>query len=349
MKPSDLIKVLEIGIPFKRSFIIVGKPGIGKSEVMKQACEKIKCNYIIFHPVISGPEVFSGFPWIITDNNEPKAERIPFGHLRKLLTADTLTAAIFEDFGQAAPLTQAACMQLFLERCLDDKKVSDQITFLIATNAKEHMAAVSGILEPVKSRFSSIINLEVDIENWIEWATKNNVPPIWRAFIRHFPQFLDQFEPTREMTNSPTPRTIYNASMLYTDGYPKELMFELTKGAAGEIIATEFLGYERMFSKLKDPRLIIKDPMNYTIPSDPGILYALATSIPIYTTLNNISNVLIFTQRLMDPDTFEDNIARTEFAIVLLKNCEYQNPEIMETRDWIEFQIKYKEVFLGKI
>jgi len=87
-------------------------------------------------------------------------------------------------------------MQLILGRCINGHKVSDHVTFLAATNKKSDRAGVSGILEPVNSRFAAIV----------------------------------------------------------------ELQYEAFKGAAGEGLANEFVGFLRVYQTLPDPDSILADP-----------------------------------------------------------------------------------------
>ncbi len=125
------------------------------------------------HPVVSDPTDFKGLPGIIGD----KAEFLPFGDLRQMIEADKPTIVFLDDLGQAPAVVQAACMQLLLARQINGKKISGHIVFIAATNRREDRAGVTGILEPVKSRFKTILDLEVSADEWTEWAFKNNMPP----------------------------------------------------------------------------------------------------------------------------------------------------------------------------
>ena len=84
-----------------------------------------------------------------------QAEFLPFGDLRALIQADKDTVFFLDDLGQAPPTVQAAAMQLILARRINGHHVSDSVTFIAATNRKQDKAGVSGILEPVKSRFAT--------------------------------------------------------------------------------------------------------------------------------------------------------------------------------------------------
>ena len=92
-------------------------------------------------------------------------------------------------------------MQLILARCINEHKLSPYVTFIAATNRREDKAAVSGLLEPVKSRFAAIVELEVSPDDWVIWALNNNMPTELIAFIRFRPDLLDNFQPSKDIVS----------------------------------------------------------------------------------------------------------------------------------------------------
>jgi hypothetical protein len=132
-----------------------------------------------------------------------KAEFLPFGNLRKLLNATVPTLFFLDDLGQAPQGVQAAAMQLLLAREINGQKISDYVSFAAATNRKEDRAGVSGILEPVKSRFVTIINVETNADDWLRWARRNGLPEELLMLIKWRPELLEKFKATADMTNSP--------------------------------------------------------------------------------------------------------------------------------------------------
>jgi hypothetical protein len=254
------------------------------------------------------------------------------------------TLAFLDDLGQAPPLVQGAAMQLLLARRINGHVVPNHVTFLAATNRREDRAAVSGILEPVKSRFLSIINLEVDVEDWILWAIKNKVSPIMRAFIRFRPELLFDFKPTGDMTNSPLPRTVAHVAKLYNDKYPPDAEYELYSGAAGEGFAIEFLAFAKIFRKMVNPKKVIIDPDSITIPSDPAVLYALCGAAANLSDDSNMDKIVRFAERLGDGNNFEDGIAKSEFAVLLIRDSCNHDEECRNTREYIEWQTKNPDI-----
>ena len=161
VKPSQLRRVLASTIPAKRPVLITGAPGIGKTDIVRQACAEAKAHLIVMHPVVSDPTDFKGLPWV----SDGGATFLPFGELQTLINATELTACFLDDLGRATPAVQAAAMQLILARHINGHAVSPHVVFLAATNRRTDRAGVSGILEPVKSRFTTILELEANLDD----------------------------------------------------------------------------------------------------------------------------------------------------------------------------------------
>lgn len=248
MKPSELARLLPSTIAARLPVMITGAPGIGKSDSVEQACAAADADLILTHPGLSDPTDYKGLPYA----KDGIADFLPYGDLRRMIDADRLTVVFGDDFGQAPPSVQAAWMQLVLARRVNGHRISDNVVFITATNRKQDKAHVTGILEPVKGRFV-IIELEPDVTDWIAWALGAGVPIELIAFIRFRPELLNKFEPTPDITNSPTPRNVAMIGKLLTAGIDPDLEYAAFSGAAGEGFAAEFLGFLKIWRNLPDP------------------------------------------------------------------------------------------------
>jgi hypothetical protein len=238
-----------------------------------------------------------------------------------------------DDLGQAPPTVQAAAMQLILARRINGYQVSGQVTFIAATNRKQDKAGVSGILEPVKSRFVTIVELEPDLDDWIRWASYSNVPAELIAFIRFRPQLLFDFAPSVDMTNSPCPRTVHNVARLMALNLSESLEFEAYAGAAGDGFAAELCGFLRIYRQLPDPNMILLDPMGASVPTDPATLYAVCAALSRRACPDNMDALVTYANRLPD-----------EFSVLLITDCERQNPGIVNTRAYAQWTARHHEV-----
>ena len=236
------------------------------------------------------PTDFKGLPFAATDGET--ANFLPFGDLKELIDAKEETVFFLDDLGQAPASVQAACMQLILARRINGHVVSDKVTFLAATNRREDKAAVQGILEPVKSRFCSIIELIPDVNEWRKWALAAALPIELIAFIGFRPNLIDGFKATQDLVNTPSPRTIHNVGKLMAAGTPKDLEFALFSGSAGEGFSTEFLAFLRIYRNLPNPDLVLMNPQQAEIPTDPATLYALCGALAARASDQNFNRLI---------------------------------------------------------
>ena len=248
MRPKLLKEAILFSIEHNLPGLIKGAPGIGKSDIVAQACKEAGAELIISHPVVSDPTDYKGLPY--PNPNGKEANFLPFGELNKLIKADKKTVFMLDDLGQAPMAVQASAMQLILARRINGHKVSDHIVFLAATNRREDKAGITGILEPVKSRFAWIVELEPALDDWIEWAVMNDMPHHLVSFIKWKPNFLLDFNPTSDIINSPSPRTIAHAGKILNGNPPKRILTELIEGAAGSGFAVEFMTFIDIYTSL---------------------------------------------------------------------------------------------------
>lgn len=327
MKPSQLLDFLAHTIPYRLPILIKGAPGVGKTDIVSQACAATGTQLFVSHPVVSDPTDYKGMPCIVNG----KARFLPFGDLECLIDCDHPSVFFLDDLGQSPPSVQASCMHLILNRKINSHTVSPYVTFIAATNRRADKAGVTGILEPVKSRFVSIIELDPDLVDWITWANKNNISPILIAFLRFRPSLLFSFTPSSDITNSPCPRTVANVSKLLQLELNPAIEYETIAGAAGDVFAIEFTAFLQIYRTLPNVDLIFSSPDLVPIPSDPATLYALCGALAHKVTYANFPNLVKYS--LCMPK---------EFEVLLMLNCKSRCPDLVNTTAFIEWAIKNK-------
>lgn len=332
MKPQELQSLLRKTIPAGLPVVIKGAPGVGKSEIVDQVCRMLDADLIIEHPVVSDPTDYKGLPFA---NKNGEAEFLPFGNLRKLINVERRTVCFLDDLGQASVSVQAACMQLLLARRINGHKVSDQVTFLAATNRHTDRSGVTGLLEAVKSRFATIVELAPDVEDWVAWALDHNIPTELIQFIRFRPNMLHDFKPTNELKNSPCPRTIVNASRLMQAGIPAGIEYETYTGSAGEGFAAEFCGFLKIFRSLPNPDAVLLAPEKADVPTDPATLYAICGSLARRASENTMERIVTYARRLP-----------AEFSVLMVQDSYKLCPEVQNTRAFITWASENQDVLI---
>lgn len=321
MNPKELKQFLVTAIENNFPILIKGKPGIGKTDIVTQATLAAKADLIVAHPVVSDPTDFKGLPFQI----DGEAQFLPYGELKALMTATKKTVYFLDDLGQAAPSVQAAVMQLLLARQINGKEISDHVTFIAATNRREDKAGVVGLLEPVKSRFTSIIGLDVNTDDWCEWANQNNVPDELIAFLRWQPQTLNEGKPTKDIENTPSPRTISNLGKLQNaglhptrnEGDNRGVCFHAYAGAVGEAMAAKYIAFLRLRDKLPSFEEIIANPKKVPVPTEADILYALTATLSKADD-KTMDQMVIYLDRIP-----------SEYQVLVLKNLKSKGKELL--------------------
>lgn len=326
MNISSLKDLLTFSITNGLPVLIAGPPGIGKSDVVDQATTAADADFIVSHPVVSDPTDYKGMPWV----QNGQAEFLPFGELNRLIKATKRTVFFLDDLGQASPTVQAAAMQLILARQINGHKISDLVTFIAATNRRQDKAGVSGILEPVKSRFATIVELEVDTEDWCKWAlTVGNMPVELISFIRFRPTLLSKFEATKEIKNTPSPRTVAYIGKMQNAGIPAHLELDAYTGAAGNAFATEYTAFLRLFRNLPDIDQVILNPKGAAVPEEPGVLYAISGALAHRMTEATVAPITQYLERLP-----------AEIAVCTMKDAVTRKVDLTKTKAFITWASK---------
>ena len=262
--------MLKAGLPF----MVVGAPGIAKTALMKEAAELAGMDILITHPVVRSPIDYGGIPAKVKDGNGKKGAEwdfVPIGHLRQLVNATKPLACFFDDAGQASQSVQAALMQVIQERQIGDNHISNHVRFCAASNRLEDKSAVSPMIEAFKSRWTTIVELEVEVDRWIEWASdcddiglfdsKEPMPPVLVAFIAWKRSLLHDPKPQPGFVQYPSPRTVHHVGQMLAAGVLNDhIIFECVKGAVGQGVATEFVAFLKVQSQLPDIAAVLQDP-----------------------------------------------------------------------------------------
>jgi hypothetical protein len=332
MRPSAFLSVVVAAIKARKPLLVVSDPGVGKTSLVRSAVElaatatDTTSNLIVSHPVVADPTDAKGLPWISADKKS--ATFLPFGDLAQALNATTPCVWFLDDLGQASPAVQASYMQLLLSRRMNGHVLPDVVTFVAATNRRAAGMGVSGMLEPVKSRFSTIVELEAHIGDWATWATLAEIHPTVVAYLRWDSTMLHKPEPSSDMVNHPSPRTWENFSEILGWGLSPENEREAGAGAIGVAAAGQYFAFAQQYALLPHADEIISDPETFKIKDTrPEVLYVICGALARKADAANLASICRFAERL---ETFE----RGEFAALLIHDTMRRTPSLMATPEY---------------
>jgi hypothetical protein len=173
------------------------------------------------------------------------------------------------------------------------------------------------------------------VDDWCAWGITNGTPAELIAFIRFRPELLHQFTPSREIKNSPSPRSVSKCGEVMKAGYHEGTWHELFTGCCGEAFATELMAFLKIFRSLPDVAYVISHPEKVEIPEDPATLYALTGAVAAKATEANFDSIVRFCNRLPD-----------EFNVRCITDALTHNRELMETKPYQQWFLKHQDVII---
>lgn len=258
--------------------LLVGAPGIGKTDIVRAIAQKLGYRLIISHPVVSDPTDFKGLPFAVDVDGETQARFLPIGQLVDLIEAEERTLWFLDDLGQAPPSVQAALMQLVHRRgrSLGQHRLSDAVRVVAATNRVDDGAMVRGLLSPLRSRFQLILELDASLEAWIPYALEKGLDPRIIAFLKYQvslgrERFLVPDADPTAIVQTCCPRSWTEAvgPLLELDRstpFDRHTRRELLCAAIGQEVAIEFDAFLEAAEKLVSLKEILSCPDTAPVP-----------------------------------------------------------------------------------
>ena len=312
-------KCLSLAIKSRWSSLLIGAPGIGKTDLCKQIAEQHKLDFITEVATTLEPTDLKGLPAIV----KGEADYRPYGFLRALIKADRPTLVLIDDLGHAGPEVQKAIMHLVLARSVNDKKISDDVAFVAATNDIGQKAGVTGIISPLQNRFFQI-KVEVDPTAWCSWAILNNVAAPIIGFVRSTPQLFADWVPPTGIEATCTPRSMKMLSDLLQAGGNDMFTF---MGCIGQKIGIQFRSYLELLEELPSIDKIIANPDGAEVPAETDRLYGICAALAFKQDEEDWKKIIRYVKRLPD-----------EFQVLCVTDASNRHPELLKTRplrDWI--------------
>lgn len=312
MKPSTLKGCLETLIQIRRPAMIWGSPGVGKSDLVRQVAAGLGMDLRDVRAVLLDPVDLRGLP---TVSNGLTAWAPP-----AFLPTNGSGLLFLDEVNAAAPIVQAACYQLTLDRALGEYQLPDGWTVVAAGNRETDRAVTSRMPSALANRLSHL-DFEPDLDDWCRWALGAGIVPEVIAFLRFRPELLNAFDPKAASRAFPTPRSWERVSEILAAGPAVEIEHELFTGTVGEGAAAELIGFLRIYRQLPSPDAVLLAPEQADVPTDPAVLYALTGALIRKASDANFDRVVTYGNRLPP-----------EFSVLLVRDAVTRVPGLQQTR-----------------
>ncbi len=298
---KGLSQLIEVYYEKKLSLFVWGTTGIGKSREVRRTAQRIarkhgweysenirdinnESKFLVIDVRLSqlDPSDLRGIPvwdketrstvWLPPESLPRKGQGIIF----------------FDEMNLAPPLVQASAYQMILDRRLGTYIVPDGYMLIGAGNRLEDRANVFEMAAPLKNRFGHCQLRIPTVEEWTDWAARNDIDVRIVGFLNFKRTNLFTFNPKIKEAAFATPRSWEACSKLIKDIPSKKLglIKNLAATQVGVGVASELAQFIRVKDRLKPVEYYLKAPEKAELPSEEkgelDLLWALVTSIVEY-------------------------------------------------------------------
>lgn len=328
MKPTQVEQALQIAVQIRRPAFIWGPPGVGKSDIVAQAAERLGRKLKDLRLSLCDPTDLKGFP-----SPDKKAGVTNWLPSDELPTKKDGPGILFLDELNAAPqAVQAAAYQLLLNRRIGNYELPDDWDIVAAGNRDTDRGATHRMPAPLSNRLIHL-NFEVSLDDWSHWAINHNIRTEVLGFLRFRTNLLHAFDPNQKAF--PTPRSWEFVSNLLDQGMPSDIQYEMLAGTVGEGAAAELEGFLRTYKNMPSPDAILLAPDKVEVPEDPATLYALSTALGSRASTQTIGNIMKYVDRMP-----------VEFNIVTIRDAFRHSSDIASTRPFLDWSVKHSDVLI---
>ena len=317
---SESIDALNTVLTAGLTPILIGSPGIGKSDIVKSVAKMHNLKLIDIRLAQSDPTDLNGFPTLQDEGTRmdyapPKT--FPLEHLDSVPTGYDGWLLFLDEINAAPPAIQAAAYKLVLDRQIGAHNLHKRVAIVCAGNKATDKAIVNRLSTAMQSRMIHL-NLMVDTDSWLEWANTNDIDHRVISFVKFRPELLHKFNPNHADDTFASPRTWEFASKIIIN---REVISQVDHavlvGTVGEGPALEFRAFLEVYKDLPDIDTMINEPTTVKIPNEPGHQYAMTTLISHNAKEDTIAPLMIIIKKLP-----------IEFQVVVLKEISATNPAL---------------------
>ncbi|WP_458527264.1 AAA family ATPase [Onishia taeanensis] len=250
-----------------------GGPGIGKSRVVREACEAEGIGFVDVRLSQMEPVDLRGIPvpdgdsvkWLVGSHwpRDPES--------RGILLLDELSAADRS--------MQVAAYELLLDRRLGDLYQLPDGWLVIGAGNRVEDHAVSAPMSSALSNRLLHLDVDADIESWSSYAVAKGIHPDILAFLRFKPEYLLANENTQR--GWPSPRSWERVSALvmadtHLDEATERLMIH---GLVGEAASREFLAFRHLSNEKVDIPAMLLGEVPVIIPTRTDLKLAFCAAV----------------------------------------------------------------------
>jgi len=174
---------------------------------------------------------------------------------------------------------QAAAYQLILNRAVGTYKLPKGVDIVAAGNREGDRGVTYRMPAPLANRFLHL-EMKVDFDDWLEWATFNKIHPEVVGYVGFAKQDLYDFDPKGSSKSFATPRSwSFVSDLLVDDDTDEDTLTTLVSGAIGDGLAVKFMAHRKIAGKLPKATEILDGKVKDLQIKEVSAMYSLTVSL----------------------------------------------------------------------
>ena len=308
---EDIINdVIPLHFKTGQSVIIQGQVGVGKSEVIKQATQKLakelNLTFVDFQEATqeerealltadltksllfcedrltfkADTSELKGV--MLLNSDKGYMHTIPPLMYQILARPKIRAVLLYDEFNQGTGQVIRGTLQIVLEKRVDNLKLSEGVFIIALMNASQDAQDVEELDTPNKNRFRHY-RMEANLNLWVKYAITNKCNSRVIAFISAYPDQLNNIIP--ENSAFPTPRSVFLFGKTLNhieQGSDNTLYFKRVEREAsascGKAWAIQFCNFLETTQSI-DIKAMLKNPQGFNDLEDIGKEYATITGL----------------------------------------------------------------------
>ena len=337
MNGEVLFKIFEKAMEKRKSVLLIGKFGIGKSSVIYKYAEKkakeLNKQLAIWHELtekekyeiinnadkyfvlvdIKGSMIsLENLIMPVLDKNNQLVWQVPLWV--KVFEKENSSGILFiDEINMTSSKLQSILFELILQRKIAETSLKSKNLLIIAGgNDLDSNEYANEIPKPLINRFI-LVNADeylLNIDYWVAWAKRNNIDDR----IIHYVLFKNKLFTKSEdsLSQSTTPRSLEILSEMIKDENDINMIEVFAKTLLEKNDAIEFTAFVKLYEKLKDINIYIKD-VNKLEELKEDELFIVTMKIVDYYLSNkiNVNDLMKVLNKLLE--------LRKEYIVVALK------------------------------
>lgn len=265
----------------KRTMLVQGHMGTGKSSLLKALAEKLPDHTPCYFDCTTKDLGDISIPSLQTIDEQGFVRFVPNEELGVHLNKPIIL--MIDEFGKANPAVKNAMLRIILERMLG----TYELRGLVFATTNFGAEGVGDILPAhARNRMTVVSSRKPTNIEWVEWGINNGIDHTLLGFCKDTPALFQSFDEVKNPEDNPyifhpqqqraafvTPRSLEAASdwLKQREHYDDQALTALLMGTIGERAALDLMAFVKLADELPSLESIKKDPMGAALPTSAAV------------------------------------------------------------------------------